>query len=109
MAAFRHMDNAITGDMVCLFARNLLAFQHDAPANALHQSGDGAQRRALAGTVATKQGDDLAFVYVQVDAAQRLDLAVEGLDILDTEYGLTVGLTIAHASSRSSSSPSCPR
>jgi hypothetical protein len=36
--------------------------------------------RRLAGAVGPDQGDDLALVHVDVDAPQRLDFAVEGLD-----------------------------
>jgi hypothetical protein len=41
----------------------------------------------LAGAIGPDQGDDLATVDVEVDAFQRLDLAVGGAKTADREQG----------------------
>ena len=53
--------------------------------------GDRAQRRRLAGAVGADQRDDLARVDLERDALERLDRAVEGVDVLDLEDRLACG------------------
>src|SRR5699024_8427205 len=104
-SSLRHVHHALARNMMRGLVRNHLALQQNASADATHQARDRAQRGALAGTVAAQQGDDLALVHVQTDAAQGLDFAVIGLDGLDTEYRLT----FTHAGTSSSSSSSWPK
>ena len=46
---------------------------------------DGHHQRRFAGAVGADQRDDLAFLDRHVDAVQRADVAVIGLDALDAE------------------------
>ena len=45
-------------------------------------------QRRLAGAVGADQGDDLAGIDLDVDALQRLDLAVSGAQAADREQGI---------------------
>jgi hypothetical protein len=52
----------------------------------LRRAADGHQQGRLAGAVGADQGDDLALVHMQIDAAQRLDVAVERVDAGDFQH-----------------------
>ena len=49
------------------------------------QPRDRAQRRRLAGAVRADQRDDLALLDLERDALERLDVPVEGVDVLELE------------------------
>ena len=56
------------------------------------QPGDGAQRRGLAGAVASEQRDDLAFAHIEADSLDDVALAVVGVDVpAGEEGGLAAG------------------
>src|SRR5262245_40115808 len=48
---------------------------------------DGHHQRRLAGPVGADQGYDLAAIDLDIDVAQRLDLAIAGVDSIDGQEG----------------------
>src|SRR6266566_4253779 len=64
---------------------DVASLEADATAARVVQAVDGAQGRRLAGAVRADQRDDLALPDVDRDALQRLDRAVEGVDVLQFE------------------------
>src|SRR5207244_2788638 len=59
-----------------------LPTERDRPLRGPLQAGDRLERRGLAGPVAADEGDDLAFLHVQVDAFDGLDPAVVDAEAL---------------------------
>jgi hypothetical protein len=66
---------------------DVAAVEHDPAAGDPAQAADGVERRRLARPVGADQGDDLAALDRQRHAAQRLDLAVGDVEVLDFEQG----------------------
>jgi len=81
--AFRHMGEAELHDFVRGQASNVLAVEQDFSAARFHQTGNGAQRRALARAVRPDECDDDASFHGQRDALQRADDAVADVKIFD--------------------------
>src|SRR3954453_18667286 len=73
------------GDRVARQALDVAAVEDDPPGPRRDDARDGPQRRRLAGAVGADQRDDLALVDLERDALQRLDRAVERVDVLDDE------------------------
>src|SRR6266566_6720625 len=65
--------------------RDVLPAERDRAATRMIEPVDRAQGRRLAGAVRADQGHDLALVHLDGDPLQRLDRAVEGLDVLHFE------------------------
>src|SRR4051794_24811160 len=76
------------GHGVARQALDLRAVEHDPSGARRHDAGDRPQRRRLAGAVRADQRDDLTLVDLERDALERLDRAVEGVDVLHEEDGL---------------------
>jgi hypothetical protein len=57
----------------------------------LVQAGHDLDERRLAGTVVTEDAGDLAGVDLEVDALQRIDVAVGLADVFHDDEGLDVG------------------
>src|SRR5262249_7336412 len=72
----------------------------DASVAGRNEPGNGAQERALAGTVRADQGDDLARLDGEVDAPQHPDLAVAGGDALDRKQAHRATLAYCAATLR---------
>src|SRR4029079_16678365 len=70
-AAFGALRDAELDDLVRTQPVDALAAQDDLALARAKQPGDGPQRRGLAGAVGADEGDDLALVDVDRDAAQR--------------------------------------
>ena len=61
-------------------AVDVVAEHADAAGRLVHQRGDDADQRGLAGAVGTEQREEIALLDVEVDALQRLDTILVGLD-----------------------------
>ena len=55
-------------------------------AHALLHSGDRADQRGLAGAVGADDGDDRALLDVERNAVERLDVAVEHIEVFDAQH-----------------------
>jgi hypothetical protein len=86
-----HLD-----DVVRRASRDVFALEVDLPLARRVQPVDRAQRRRLAGPVRTDQGHDLALAHLERDALQRLDRAVERVDVVEAERHLARGRSGAH-------------
>ena len=86
-AALGALADAERHDLVRLAAVDPLAAQPDLALARSEEAGDRAQRRGLAGAVGPDQRDDLALIDREADAAQRVDRAVVGVDVLELEEG----------------------
>src|SRR5207248_9622884 len=84
-ASLRHMADAHGHDAVCAETDKALAVAGDRPAARSQQPRDRAQRRGLAGAVATEDGHDLPRVRLQRDALEGLDVAVEDVQVTNLE------------------------
>ena len=82
-ATFGNLDDALGGHLVDLESRDLLAEQLDRARARGEKARDRLERRRLAGTVRADERHDLAFVDVDGDALEGLDLPVEGVDVVD--------------------------
>src|SRR5262249_3078220 len=89
-------------------AGDVRAVEADAAHARLRRAADRHQQRRLSGAVGADQGHDLALVDGQIDAMQRLDMAIEGMDSGDLQQ-LGHGYLWASASSSSMSPSSSPR
>jgi hypothetical protein len=61
---------------------DIRASQQNLPLPGVYQPGDGAKRGALAGAVRADQGHDLAFIDLDRDPSQGLDMAIEAVNIM---------------------------
>ena len=86
-----------------------LAVEDDAALARARIAEDRHHQRRLAGAVGADQGDDLALVDVEVDALERHDVAVEGLDAAHGRRERRGGHSPTSASTVSTSSSSTPR
>ena len=77
-----HADDHVRGD-----ADKALAVARDRSAARTQKPGDRPQRRRLAGAIASEDGDDLARLRVDRYALERLDVAVENVEVADFEEG----------------------
>ena len=84
-AAFRRLRDAQPGDLVRRHAGDVLAVELDMAGAGARLAEDRHHQRRLAGAVGADQGDDLAGVDLEIDALQRLDLAVGGAQAADRE------------------------
>jgi hypothetical protein len=72
-----------------------LPVEDDGAVARLRPPADGHHQCGLAGAVRADQGDDLAFVHLDIDAAQGLDPAVERRHSVDLEQGFPCGLLLS--------------
>jgi hypothetical protein len=82
---FRRLRNAAAGDQVRRQIGDIGAVEHHPSGPGPRLTENGHHQRRLAGAVGADQGDDLAAIDLDVDVAQRLDLAIEGIDPLDIQ------------------------
>ena len=86
-AALGALADAELDDLVRTEAVDPLAAQPDLALARLEQPGDRPQCRGLARAVRADEGDDLALLDVDRDAAQGVDRAVVGVDVVELEQG----------------------
>ena len=67
-------------------ARDVAPVEHDPAARRARPAADRHQQRRFAGAVGADQRDDLAGADLEIDALQRLDIAVEGMDAADGQH-----------------------
>src|SRR6185312_6115262 len=87
--ALRHVDEATRDDCWGALVLNGVAGKADAAAPATHDAGNRGVERRFAGAVRAEHGDDLAFAYRKVDAAQNFGLAISGAQALHVEQRLS--------------------
>src|SRR4051794_14174523 len=83
--SLRRLGDPDLGDLVAGETLDLGAVEEDAAGPRRHDARDRPQRRRLARAVGADERDDLALVDLERDALERLDRAVEGMDVLDDE------------------------
>ena len=84
LSLLRHQADAGLGgfDLVV----DVVAEHRDVAAGLVDQRGDDADGGGLAGAVGAEQGAELAFLHLEIDAFERLDAVLVGLDeIVDAE------------------------
>ena len=81
-ASFRHHCDAQPHDLVRRLAPDRLTVEHHHLRRSRQSAGDRAQKRGLAGAVGADDGDRLALLDGDIDVEQRLEVAVEGGEIL---------------------------
>ena len=69
------------GDAVRRQRDRLAAVDHHRPRAPADQAEQRFKRSCAAGAIAAEQRDDLAAVYVEIDAMQNVRLAVEGVQV----------------------------
>ncbi|MGY4377548.1 hypothetical protein ACVWZ3_005187 [Bradyrhizobium sp. i1.3.6] len=86
-AAFRRLRDAQMGDLVGRNVGDVSAFVQDLAGAGARLAEDRHHQRRLAGAVGADQRDDLAGADLDIDALQRLDLAVGGAQAPDRQQG----------------------
>ena len=71
-----------------------LAVEHHALGRGRQRAGNRAQKRGLAGAVGADDGDRLALLDGHIDVEQRLEVAVEGRQILRLQQRHDTGMPI---------------
>ena len=74
-------------DLVRRHAGDILAVEFDVAGAGAGPAENRHHQRRFAGAVGADQGDDLAGIDVEIDALQRLDLAVGRAQAADREQG----------------------
>src|SRR6266511_2361682 len=90
--AFRRLRDAALDDVVRRVGRDVLALEADPPAARVVEAVDRPQCRRLAGTVRSDQRHDLALADRDRDSLERLDRPVEGVDVLELEDVVRLGV-----------------
>ena len=83
--ALRGLGDVKPGDFVGRQLRNVAAGEFDAALAGARLAEDGHHQGRLAGAVGPDQGDDLALRDVEIDALERDDVAIIGLDPAQAE------------------------
>ena len=78
----RHQCDAAFHHLLRIHAGDVLAVVEDRAAFDRNDAGDGAKRGGFAGAVRADQSDDLALVYAEGNALERLDTAVADHQVL---------------------------
>ena len=84
-ATFRHQRDAVGDSPVGGIAGERLAVVPDVAAHRLNEPDDRLQQRRLAGSVGADDRHRLGLGDVQVDAEQRLEVAVADIEAVDVE------------------------
>ena len=66
----------------------VLAAKENLAGAGAHQAADCAQGRAFAGAIAADERHDFAFVNMQRNALQRVDVAVAGVNLVEQQQGV---------------------
>ena len=82
-----HVAHAQAGDLVGLFADQLLPVEADAPLAGPHEAHDALERGGLSDAVAPEQADKLALVQGHGDALQDVTLSVIAVDVFYFQHG----------------------
>ena len=90
MPALGHMHQPGAGDFVRAERADVAAFKDDLARLGAHQARDCLERRGLAGAVGAQQRHDLAAPHFEVNAAQRVDLAIGAFDTFKPEKNFGV-------------------
>src|SRR5580700_659345 len=86
--AFGNVNEAAGNDRRRLLMLDSRAVEQDRAAARTHNAGDGAVERRLADAVRAENGDDLARVDFQIDAAQYVRVAIPGAQRANVEQRL---------------------
>ena len=84
-STFGNLHNALGDHVVRRHVVDVLVAEGDGALRRGQDAGDGVEGGGLARPIGADQGDDLVLVHVQGDALQRVDLAVEDVEIVDFE------------------------
>src|ERR1700722_6772298 len=106
-APLRRHGNPKPHDIVRGVVTDRAAFEHDHVRRGPKRTGDSAQKRRLAGAVGADDGDRFAFVDGDVDVEQRLEVAVEGRQILSLQERHDTGMPIYTSRTRALAMTSC--
>ena len=63
-----------------------LAHELNGAVRAFHDSGDALEQRGFAGAVGAQDGDDLAFLNLEGDAAEGMNAAVSRFQVFNLQY-----------------------
>jgi hypothetical protein len=102
--SLRRLRDAEPGDLVGGHLCDVRAIENDSAFARARAAEDGHHQRGLARAVRADQRDDFARVDIEIDALQRHDVAVEGLDPAQGQERLRHRPTSAPTFSTSSSS-----
>ena len=84
-AAFRRLRDSQMRDLVGGHVGDVAALIQDLAGTGARLAEDRHHQRRFAGAIGTDQGDDLAAMDVEIEALQRLDLAIGGAKAADRE------------------------
>ena len=86
LPAFRHLSDTEVADAVARPAGDVGSAKRDAAARRLQNPGDGADQRCLTRTIGADDRDDRPLLDRELDAVERLGVAVEHIETLDREH-----------------------
>src|SRR3546814_6610135 len=101
------MRDAGAGDAMGRPGGDVVTAEDDGAGGRTHAAAYRHQQRRLACAIGADQRDDLAFAYLQRYAAQRLDVAVEGVDAADGQHIASAWSSPRYARITSGSSRTC--
>src|SRR4029077_12950594 len=86
---FGDLADAEVADPIARPARDIGAAIGDVAAPAAQHAGNGADQRGLTGAIGADNGDDGALLDVERHAVERLDVAVEHIEVFDAQHHKT--------------------
>jgi hypothetical protein len=86
LAPLGHLAEAEVANAMARPARNVHAAENDAAAQLRPHPGERADQRRLAGAVGADDGDDGALLDLERYAVERLDVAVEHIEVFDAQH-----------------------
>src|SRR5262249_22736795 len=86
LAALRHISKTTARPPECRLAGDVAVIIPDGAVGSVGEPHDGLEQRRLAGSVATKDGGDLAGRQVEIDAVQHVTAAVKAVDVDELEH-----------------------
>src|SRR4029077_2470496 len=98
-----NLDDAALHDLVGLQSVDARALERDLSPRTREHTADRAQQRRLARAVHAEQRDDLALTHFEVDAVERLNLAVEDVEAGCNQDRLADRRPVSHGASLRSS------
>src|SRR6478609_12188281 len=79
------MNDATAQDLPRRVVGDVFPAKFDRAGAGAQQAGEGTQQRALAGAVGADQTHRFAFIDVEIDTPEHLDVAISGCEVLDAE------------------------